>query len=770
MENLNFGGKHSSKNIPLPNKKEYMKHLIYAVRKFINALRWRVYFYKLKNESDQNKKKHENHPDVQDVINGQNNYGFKSGNMAPEIPELIPFEQAIFDMINSLTFRYYHNKFLENLKSDLENIKQKEAGKVIVAADKTRNLYKCDAEWYRKTLRTEISKDYKGAQESDVSRVNEEAAEIAEKLKLEKRMLAFPKKEPYVTTKDHKTDFIQNPKFRVINPAKSDVGKVSRFILQDWMIRLRKQLNLNQWRSTQEVIDWFNGLENKRNLKFIKFDIESFYPSITKDLLRKTIAWAKSVEPVHVGCQMPKNEYCETCNDNFDIIYNARKCFVFNNKKVFVKKGNENFDVTMGAWDGAEIAELVGLYLLQQMSINVFEKNMFGLYRDDGLAVSRYSNRSNEFHVKQNLINVFRAADLKITIDINLERTDFLDLELNLKNGTHSEWRKPGDSPQYINTRSNHPPNIIKQIPTMVAKRLSKLSSNEEIFNNQKSKYEKALQDSGYNAPYFKNHFGKVDGYDGENLIYIPKKEQTSKKKRQARQVTWFNPPYNLNVATNVGKKFLGLVKKHFRKGGKIDETGFNLSKILNVHTVKLSYSTTSNVARHIIKHNHKALNQETRPVQEICNCRKYPCPLNGDCGIGPLVYQADIIEQNRTMSYIGMSGRSFKQRYIEHHRALNNKKAAQRNPTKLSKHVWSLKDRNIQHDIEWKVRATTGVYFPGAKYCDTCITEKLLILEADKKSCLNQRTELLTKCIHKRKHTLHDTILLPRKRKKRKK
>ena len=116
------------------------------------------------------------------------------------------------------------------------------------------------------------------------------------------------------------------------------------------------------------------------------------------------------------------------------------------------------------------------------------------------------------------------------------------------------------------------------------------------------------------------------------------------------------------------------------------------------------------------------------------------------------------------------MSGRSFKQRYIEHHRALNNKKAAQRNPTKLSKHVWSLKDRNIQHDIEWKVRATTGVYFPGAKYCDTCITEKLLILEADKKSCLNQRTELLTKCIHKRKHTLHDTILLPRKRKKRKK
>ena len=618
MENLSFGGKYSPKNIPLPNKKEYMKQLIYAVRKFINALRWRVYFYKMKTETDQEKKKHENHPDVKDVFNGQNNYGFKSGNMAPEIPELVPFEQAIFEMINRLSFRHYHNKFLENLKSDLENIRQDEATKVIVAADKTRNLYKCDADWYRKTLKTEISKDYKGARDSEVFIVNEEAADIAEKLKLEKRMLAFPKKEPYITAKDHKVEFIQNPKFRLINSAKSDVGRVSRVILQDWMVRLRRRLNLNQWRSTQEVIDWFNGLEDKKSLKFVKFDIVSFYPSITKELLNKTIEWAKSVEPVHEGCNV-KNVSCENCNENFDAIYNARKSFVFVNDKAFRKKGNENFDVTMGAWDGAEIAELVGLYLLHQMSINVFEKGMFGLYRDDGLAITRGPDRANEVHVKPLLINVFRAANLKITIDINLERTDFLDLDLNLQNETHGEWRKEGDKPQYINTRSNHPPNIIKQIPTMIAKRLSKLSSNEEIFNNQKTKYEEALEKSGYSDKYFKKNFGNVDGYDGKTLKYIPRQEHENKKKRKAREVTWFNPPYNLNVKTNVGKKFLGLVKKYFIKGGKIDETGFNLSKILNVHTVKLSYSTTSNIARHLVKHNHKVLNQETRSAQKAC-------------------------------------------------------------------------------------------------------------------------------------------------------
>ena len=53
----------------------------------------------------------------------------------------------------------------------------------------------------------------------------------------------------------------------------------------------------------------------------------------------------------------------------------------------------------------------------------------------------------------------------------------------------------------------------------------------------------------------------------------------------------------------------MNLVKKHFKKGGKIDQTGFNLSKILNTHTVKLSYSTTNNIARHIVKHNNTAEN-----------------------------------------------------------------------------------------------------------------------------------------------------------------
>ena len=44
------------------------------------------------------------------------------------------------------------------------------------------------------------------------------------------------------------------------------------------------------------------------------------------------------------------------------------------------------FDVTMGSYDEAEVCELVGLYILDQLGSQYYKENI-GLYRDDGLAV-----------------------------------------------------------------------------------------------------------------------------------------------------------------------------------------------------------------------------------------------------------------------------------------------------------------------------------------------------------------------------------------------
>ena len=43
--------------------------------------------------------------------------------------------------------------------------------------------------------------------------------------------------------------------------------------------------------------------------------------------------------------------------------------------------------------------------------------------------------------------------------------TDFLDIELNLSTREYKPYRKPNDNPIYINSKSNHPNMIIKQLP-----------------------------------------------------------------------------------------------------------------------------------------------------------------------------------------------------------------------------------------------------------------------------------------------------------------
>ena len=102
-------------------------------------------------------------------------------------------------------------------------------------------------------------------------------------------------KQAFITIKDHKAGFnIDNPKCRLLNPTKSDVGKVSKNILENINIIIKRKLNVNSWQSTSDVISWFNALSDKARRKFIKFDIEEFYPSISKKVLEDTLNWAKN--------------------------------------------------------------------------------------------------------------------------------------------------------------------------------------------------------------------------------------------------------------------------------------------------------------------------------------------------------------------------------------------------------------------------------------------------------------------------------------------
>ena len=148
----------------------------------------------------------------------------------------------------------------------------------------------------------------------------------------------------------------------------------------------------------------------------------------------------------------------------------SRKTLLFNNEEPWVKKhGDEEFDVPMGCFDGAEVCDLVGIYSLNLLKTIIRKENV-GLYRDDGLGIIRNSSGPEIDRMRKQIIKVFKECGLNIVIKMNLKTVDFLDVRFNLTNNTYEPYRKPNNEPVYININSNHPPpppppNILKELP-----------------------------------------------------------------------------------------------------------------------------------------------------------------------------------------------------------------------------------------------------------------------------------------------------------------
>ena len=84
-----------------------------------------------------------------------------------------------------------------------------------------------------------------------------------------------------------------------------------------------------------------------------------------------------------------------------------------------MKKGSAStFDVTMGSYDGAEICELVGLFILERLGETFGHENI-GLYRDDGLAALKNVNGRQADKSRKTLIEIFNGFGLKITVQTN---------------------------------------------------------------------------------------------------------------------------------------------------------------------------------------------------------------------------------------------------------------------------------------------------------------------------------------------------------------
>ena len=157
-----------------------------------------------------------------------------------------------------------------------------------------------------------------------------------------------------------------------------------------------------------------------------------------------------------------------------------------------------------------------------------------------------------------------------------------------------------------------------------------------------------------------------------------------------------------------------------------------------------------------IRQHSSKVLNATETPNEaRLCNCRnKQTCPLDGKCLSSCIVYRAEVINDNNTNIYYGASEGEFKTSYNNHIKSFRHKKYC--SETELSKHIWDLKDNNINYTLRWSIESFASPYKCGSKRCDLCLTEKLyIIIKADTRHLLNKRNELISKCRHKNKYLL---------------
>ena len=107
-------------------------------------------------------------------------------------------------------------------------------------------------------------------------------------------------------------------------------------------------------------------------------DIKDFYPSIGHKTLDMALLFAQ--------------DHIQIADDDLRLIKYCRKSLLFNNGETWKKKVSDSpFDVTMGSYDGAEICELVDIYILSHLTTFI-GKNDVGLYRDDGLIILRQLN------------------------------------------------------------------------------------------------------------------------------------------------------------------------------------------------------------------------------------------------------------------------------------------------------------------------------------------------------------------------------------------
>ena len=159
------------------------------------------------------------------------------------------------------------------------------SNKTLTAADKTSNIYRLSKKEYSRLLQNAIASEYKKTDKRTATNINKEGIKHTREANVTDRIKINDTSSSFITLKDHKENFLNRPTIKLLNPAKNEIGRISKHILQNINKTLSEEIKVNEWKNTESVINWFKNIPNKHLYTFLMFDIKDFYPSIKKAVM-----------------------------------------------------------------------------------------------------------------------------------------------------------------------------------------------------------------------------------------------------------------------------------------------------------------------------------------------------------------------------------------------------------------------------------------------------------------------------------------------------
>ena len=160
------------------------------------------------------------------------------------------------------------------------------------------------------------------------------------------------------------------------------------------------------------------NIKRKDQSSFAVFDIESFYRCISTKLFDEAASFVKMY-------------YDFTYGELEMIMHSRKRTLVWQDSTWVTKEDDEDFDIPMVCYDGAEICELAGIYIQNKLCMLV-NKKYLGLDRDDGLRILRNTSGPKADRKHKCIIKIFKECGLSISCEVCKKIVHFLDVRFNL--------------------------------------------------------------------------------------------------------------------------------------------------------------------------------------------------------------------------------------------------------------------------------------------------------------------------------------------------